>query len=84
MAGGIGAHQVQLGARGLERAGRQIGNHELPAIAEQGLCNRQPDTGSASGHDCNRAIGHDGLPSLAPLADLMPASCGSVARNQSA
>ncbi len=37
---------------------------ELPAIAERGLRNRQPDTGSASGHGCDAAIGHDGPPSL--------------------
>jgi hypothetical protein len=70
----IRADRFQLGARGIQRTLRQIGNHDLPAIAEQGLGNRQPNTRGPAGHDCNAAIGHDGLPFLLISQSLPPAS----------
>jgi hypothetical protein len=33
----IGAHRFQFGARGIQRTLRQVGDHDLPAVAEQGL-----------------------------------------------
>nr|WP_197685093.1 hypothetical protein [Bradyrhizobium canariense] len=59
---GIGAQRFQLSARGIQRTLRQIGDDELPAIAEQGLCNRKPNAGGAAGNDCNAAIVRDALP----------------------
>jgi hypothetical protein len=41
---------------------RQIGNHDFPAIGEQGPGGRKANPGGATGDDCHPAIGHCALP----------------------
>jgi len=70
---------------------RQIGNHDFPAIGEQGPCGRKANPGGATGDDCHPAIGHCALPVFvnapgfaAGLDALLAAALHRIPRHKSA